>query len=101
MSREDFEGIHEHAKKVHSERVAKTPSRLEYAIRQLEAAGLEYRICNPNIGHIQVWGKYNDHLYNFWAGTGKIQGFNQRGIHTLIEWATYNPAEHRVKKGDE
>lgn len=87
MSREDFEGIREHAKCVHDERVAKTPARVEYAIKQLEKANLEYRVCNASNGHIQVWG-FDGTLYNFWAGTGKIQGFERRGIHTLIHWAT-------------
>lgn len=98
MSREDFEGILELAKRQHDERVAKTPARLEYAIEQLKAAGLEYRICNQSIGHIQVYGKYNDQLYNFWAGTGKIQGFENRGIHNLIRFATYDPEAHGLKK---
>lgn len=87
MSREDFEGIREHAKQVHAERVAKTPARVEYAVKQLEKSNLEYRICNASNGHIQVWGR-DGTMYNFWAGTGKIQGFEHRGIHTLIHWAT-------------
>lgn len=98
MSREDFEGIKEHAKKMHDERVAKTPARLAYAIEQLEKHGLEYRVCNASIGHIQVRGKCNDQLYNFWAGTGKIQGFESRGIHNLIRFATYDPEAHGLKK---
>lgn len=98
MSREDFEGIREHAKQQHAERVAKTPARLAYAIEQLEKSGLEYRVCNEKIGHIQVYGKYNDQLYNFWVGTGKIQGFESRGIHNLIRFALYDPEAHGLQK---
>lgn len=84
MSREDFEGIKIHASRVHHARVATNPARLAYAIKQLEKADIEYRVCNESNGHIQCWD-VNDTLYNFWAGTGKIQRCNSaRGIHTLI-----------------
>lgn len=91
MSREDFEGIREHAKRMHQERVAQNPERLQYAIEQLQRAGLEFYVRNASIGHIHVRGKYDDKLYNFWAGTGKIQGVECRGIHNLIKIATRDP----------
>ena len=89
MSREDFEVIRAHAKKVRQERVAKNGARIEYALKQLENVGLEYKLCNESNGHIQVRRCSDDKLINFWAGTGKIQGYNNvRGIHNLIRICT-------------
>lgn len=86
MAREDFEGIAELARQNHKERVAKNPSRMEYAINQLEKAGVEYRVCSEANCHIQARRQKDDELINFWAGTGKIQGYtNLRGIHNLIK----------------
>lgn len=78
-------GYHLHAKELHQERVAKNPSRLAYAIEQLEAHGIEYQVKNAQTGHIHCWRKSDDKLLQFYAGTGKIQGYdNARGIHALI-----------------
>ena len=69
-----FEGM----KEMHEERVAKTPSRIEYAIEKFE-------LKNPATGHFHCWRKSDGRLYQFYAGTGKIQGYNNiRGIHALI-----------------
>lgn len=85
MSREDFEGIKIHAKVVHNERVAKNPDRISYAIGQFEAHGIEYVLKNEQTGHFHCRRKSDDKLFQFYAGTGKIQGEeNRRGIHALI-----------------
>ncbi|MCL2531570.1 MAG: hypothetical protein FWE40_05380 [Oscillospiraceae bacterium] len=82
MGREDFEGFHLEYKA----RVAKTPARVQYAIEQLTAAGVEFTIKNESIGHFHCRRKSDDKLFNFWAGTGKIQGYDrERGIHALIK----------------
>ena len=85
MSREDFDGIRLHAKAVHDERVAKNPDRISYAIRQFEKHGIEYALKNEQTGHFHCRRKSDDKLFQFYAGTGKIQGENnRRGIHALI-----------------
>lgn len=72
-------------KKEHEDRVKKTPSRVSYAIRQLEAGNIEYVIKNPEIGHFHCWRKSDGKLIQFWAGTGKIAGYDwDRGIHALV-----------------
>ena len=88
MSREDFEGIREHAKQVHKERVAKNPERIDYAIRQFEKHGIEYELKNAEIGHFHCWRKKDDELFQFWASTGKILNHSKRGIHFLIKLLT-------------
>lgn len=78
--------LKDHAKQVHSERVAKNPDRIAYAIQQFEAHGIEYQLKNEQTGHFHCWRKSDDKLFQFYAGTGKIQGFAQvRGIHSLIQ----------------
>jgi len=83
---ESFDGgYHLLAHQRHVERVAKTPERVQYAIQQLEAHGIEYVLKNPSIGHFHCRRKSDDRLIQFWAGTGKILGADyQRGIHALI-----------------
>lgn len=79
-------GYHLMAKQMHAERVAKTPERIEYAIRQLEANNIEYVVKNASNGHFHCRRKSDDTLVQFWAGTGKILGYgNLRGIHALID----------------
>lgn len=78
-------GYHLAAQQRHAERVAKTPDRVAYAIKQLEAHGIEYVLKNQTTGHFHCRRKSDDSLIQFWAGTGKILGFNdRRGIHALI-----------------
>lgn len=85
MSREDFDGIRLYAKAVHDERVAKNPDRISYAIQQFENHGIEYVLKNEQTGHFHCRRKSDDKLFQFYAGTGKIQGENnRRGIHALI-----------------
>lgn len=77
-------GYHLYAEEKHNERVAKTPDRLAYAIERLEAHGIEYALKNEATGHLHCRRKTDDSLIQFYAGTGKIIGFRERGIHNLI-----------------
>ena len=72
-------------KKKHQERIAKTPSRIEYAIQQFENNEIKYQLKNESIGHFHCWRKSDGKLFQFWAGTGKILGYNKRGIHLLVK----------------
>lgn len=83
---ESFDGgYHIIAQKNHKDRVAKMPERIQYAIQQLQAHGIEYALKNQAIGHFHCRRKSDDRLFQFWAGTGKILGYdNQRGIHALV-----------------
>lgn len=79
-------GYHLYAKQMHRERVAKTPERIAYAIKQFEGHGIEYALKNEQTGHFHCWRKSDDKLFQFYAGTGKIQGYDRaRGIHALIK----------------
>lgn len=89
VSKEDFEGIKIHAKRIHSERVAKNPNRVDYAIEQFEKHGIEYSLKNRQTGHFHCRRKSDGKLFQFYAGTGKIQGYDRaRGIHALIKILT-------------
>ena len=45
MARDEvWDALKNHAKQVHSERVAKNPDRIAYAIQQFEAHGIEYQL---------------------------------------------------------
>lgn len=87
MARDElWDALKDHAKQVHSERVAKNLDRIAYAIQQFEAHSIEYQLKNEQTGHFHCWRKSDDKLFQFYAGTGKIQGFTQvRGIHSLIQ----------------
>lgn len=79
-------GYHLYAQEKHKERVAKNPSRIEYAIEQFEAHNIEYQLKNEMTGHFHCRRKSDDKLFQFYAGTGKIMGVNNaRGIHALIK----------------
>ena len=89
MSREDFEGIAQLAKENHKNREAKNPDRIQYAIEQFEKNGIEYYLKNEQTGHFHCHRKSDDKLFQFYAGTGKIMGYqNARGIHALIKMLT-------------
>lgn len=84
MSREDFEGIREHAKQQHAERVAKNPERLDYAVEQLKNNGFNFKVCNESTGQVNCYFE-NGEVLTFYAGTGKIKGYEHaRGIHNFI-----------------
>ena len=79
-------GYHLYAKQKHRERVSKNPDRIIYAIQQFEKHGIEYTLKNEQTGHFHCKRKSDDKLFQFYAGTGKIQGYDRaRGIHTLIK----------------
>lgn len=79
-------GYHLYAQEKHKERVAKNPDRIKYAIEQFEKHGIEYVLKNEQTGHFHCRRKSDDKLFQFYAGTGKIQGVtNARGIHALIK----------------
>lgn len=84
---ESFDGgYHLYAQEQHKKRVAKTPDRIVYAIKQFEANGIEYTLKNAQTGHFHCRRKSDDKLFQFYASTGKIQGYaNARGIHALIK----------------
>lgn len=85
MSKEDFEGIKQYAKEQHAKRVTDNPNRIQYAIQQFEKHNIEYVLKNETTGHFHCRRKSDDKLFQFYAGTGKIMGYdNIRGIHSLI-----------------
>lgn len=77
-------GYHLYAKEQHQQRVAKNSDRVAYAIEQFEKNDIEYQLLNVSTGHFHCRRKRDDRLFQFWAGTGKILGYNNRGIHLLI-----------------
>lgn len=84
---ESFDGgYHLYAQEKYRERVAKNPDRIAYAIQQFRNHGIEYQLKNEQTGHFHCWRKSDNRLFQFYAGTGKIQGFsNIRGIRALIK----------------
>lgn len=78
-------GYHLYAEEAHRERVAKNPGRISYAISQFELNNIEFVLKNEQIGHFHCKRKSDGKLFQFWAGTGKILGYDRlRGIHALI-----------------
>ena len=58
-------------------------------IKQFELHNIEYELKNEKTGHFHCRRKSDDKLFQFYAGTGKIMGEqNRRGIHTLIKILT-------------
>lgn len=93
MSREDFEGIRQHAKAQHERRVADTPRRVQYAIKLFEENGIEYVLKNPQTGHFHCRRKSDGLLFQFYAGTGTIQGLSSmRGVRALVRLLTEKEA---------
>ena len=89
MGREDFEALRDLAKFNHDKRVADNPRRINYAIEQFKRHGIEYELKNEGTGHFHCKRKRDGKLFQFYAGTGKIQGENnRRGIDSLIRILT-------------
>lgn len=84
---ESFDGgYHLFAKEQHRKRVAKNPDRIAYAIQQFQKHGIGFQLKNEQTGHFHCWRKSDARLFQFYAGTGKIQGYsNIRGIRALIK----------------
>ena len=79
----------EYAKEQHKIRVSKNGGRIQYAIEQFKKHNIEYSLKSEQTGHFHCRKKSNDRLIQFWAGTGKIMGYeNKRGIHNLIKILT-------------
>ena len=86
LARDEFwDALKEYAHRNHQERVSKNSDRIAYAIQQFEAHGIEYQLKIRQTGHFHCWRKSDDKLFQFYAGTGKIQGLQTRGIHSLIK----------------
>lgn len=81
-------GYHEYAKEKHEKRVAENPDRIAFAIKQFENNNIEYTLKNKATGHFHCWRKSDNQLFQFYAGTGKIVGESERGIHALIKILT-------------
>ena len=98
----EMESLKELANQNHQERVAKTPDRIEYAIKRFEEENIKYTLKNKSIGHFHLRDS-EDNLFQFWASTGKIwfdkktkdvRGFNSfykdaRGIEACIKIVKY------------
>lgn len=84
---ESFDGgYHLYAKEQHDARVAKSSDRIQYAIDQFQRNNIEFVLKNAQTGHFHCRRQSDDKLFQFWAGTGKIMGYdNVRGIHALIK----------------
>ena len=79
-------GYHLYAQELHRQRVTQNPARIEYAIQRFEAAGIRHQLKNKETGHFHCWRKSDGKLFQFYAGTGKIQGHNhERGINAMIK----------------
>ena len=59
--------------------------RLLFATKQLAKHDIEFSVKNAQTGHLHCRKKSDDKLVQFWAGTGKIMGHEERGIHNLIK----------------
>lgn len=70
---------------LHKERVNRNPDRAEYAIKKFEEHEIKYKLKNEENCHFHAWRKSDDELFEFWAGTGKIKGMEERGIKNLIQ----------------
>ena len=91
-------------KEIHKERVGKTPDRIKYAEEQFKKYGIKYALKNPSTGHFHCWKK-DGTLIQFYASTGKIQGYNNiRGIGACIKLVTKESKEGKptdlIKRSD-
>ena len=80
------DGLRDLANENHKARIAKTPSRIQYAISQFEKYDIEYALKNEATAHFNCRRKADDKIFQFYAGTGKIRGHDiASGIHALIK----------------
>ena len=84
MSKEDFLIMRDISRKNHTERVSKTPDRIQFAINQFELNGITYALKNPANGHFHAWDRCGI-LHQFWASTGKILNSEKRGIRNFVK----------------
>lgn len=72
--------------KIEKKEETEISSRIQYAEKLFEEHNIEYSLKNKNSGHFHCRRKSDDKLFQFYAGTGKIQGIsNARGIHAFIK----------------
>jgi hypothetical protein len=84
-----YEDLREITKERYKARVAKTFDRVSYAVSQFKKHNVEYSLKNEDTGHFHCWRKIDNKLFQFYAGTGKIQGLEDaRGISALIKILT-------------
>lgn len=90
MARDEFwDALKRHGKQVHAERVLKNSDRIQFAIEQFKKNNIEFTLKNETTGHFHCRRKSDNKLIQFYAGTGKIQGYeNKRGIRALIKILT-------------
>ena len=62
--------------------------RLLFATQLLDKHDIEYSLKNEQSGHLHCRRKSDDKLIQFWAGTGTIMGYDERGVHNLIKLLT-------------
>ena len=62
--------------------------RLIFATEQLKKHDIEFNLKNEQSGHFHCRRKSDDKLIQFWAGTGTIMGYEEKGIHYLIALLT-------------
>lgn len=85
MRDEFWDILKERGKRIHSERVAKNPERIQYAIEQFKKNHIRYVLKSEQNGHFHCFRQSDGKLIQFWAGTGKILDYpNERGIRALI-----------------
>lgn len=83
---ESFDGGYHLWERAAPKRVSKNSDRIQYAIEQFEKHNIEFTLKNEIIGHFHCRRKSDDKLFQFYAGTGRIMGIeNKRGIHALIK----------------
>ena len=66
----------------------RTQERLKFAIELLVKNDIEFSLKNEQTGHLHCRSKLDDSLVQFWAGTGKIMGYEEKGIHNLVKILT-------------
>ena len=66
----------------------KKEERIRFAERLLKENAIEYYIKCMKNGHFHCYKQSDGSLVQYWAGTGKIMGYDARGIHSLIKILT-------------
>lgn len=82
---EDKQELYRASDNLHRQRVSMNSDRVEYAIKRFKENGIKYELKNEEICHFHAWRESDDKLFEFWAGTGKIKGMEERGIKNLIQ----------------
>ena len=84
MRDELWDALKAHGKEVHAERMAKMSDRIGYAKRQFQKHGIRFELVNELNGQFKCWRKSDGKMFQFFAGTGKIQGSDFRGIKNAV-----------------